>query len=404
MRSKTSLFTAALMAGVAALALTACNTVDDTWNKITGDDTPYAGDVPPQSAQQQPGALQDQNQQMAAQPGMMQPMQNGQMQNQQMTMQQPVQAPASMQPNMYAQQPMAQPGMMPMQQGGQMQPQPMQQAYQQPMNSPYAPNLAAVPPRPMASQLPSPQQVQMARADLGNDNRNATGYLRDPNGSAMPMAQSMPMQQSMQMAQNTMPPMPVQPSPIQSNASSMGIPAGMPLQTSATPNLNSPVGKVVQTGQVQVTQNPSPMMAPSYTGPSTMMTSSDQLLGLQQTAPGRYALAPVAPESPMGGFSLASSLVYPQGNEQVSMPQYQELRRVASQYTQQPGRIRVVSYGDAGSSQQALQHATTAAAYLVDLGVPANAIRVKVDTASATPAMGTPASKTDIFLETPANH
>jgi len=402
MRSKTSLLTTALMAGVAALALTACNTVDDTWNKITGDDTPYAGDVPPQSAQQQPGAMTDQNQQMAAQPAMMQPMQNGQMQNQQMTMQQPVQPPAAVQPNMYAQQPMAQPGMMPMQQS-QMQPMMQSQPMQQPMNSSYTPNLAAVPPRPMASQLPSSQQVQMARADLSNDNRNATGYLRDPNGSAMPMAQSMPMQQSMQMAQNTMPPMPVQPSPIQSNASSMGIPAGMPLQTSATPNLNSPVGKVVQTGQVQVTQTPSPMLAPSYTAPTTMMTSSDQLLGLQQTAPGRYALAPVAPESPMGGFSLASSLVYPQGNEQVSMPQYQELRRVASQYTQQPGRIRVVSYGDAAGSQQALQRATTAAAYLVDLGVPANAIRVKVDTASATPAMGTPASKTDIFLETPAN-
>jgi len=394
MRSKTSLFTATLMAGVAALALTACETVDNTWNKITGDDTPYAGDVPPQSAMQQPGTMQDQNQQMATQPGMMQPMPNDQMQNNQMAMQQPVPSPAAMQPNMYVQQPMAQPGMV------SVQPQPMQQAYQQPMNSPYTPSLAAVPPRPMASQLPSPQQVQMARADLGNDNRNATGYLRDPNA---PMTQAMPMQQPMQMAQNTMPPVPVQPSPIQSNASSMGIPAGVPLQTSATPNLNSPVGKVVQTGQVQVTQTPSPMLAPSYTAPATMMTSSDQLLGLQQTAPGRYALAPVQPESPMGGFSLASSLVYPLGNEQVSMSQYQELRRVASQYTQQPGRVRVVSYGDAAGGQQALQRATTAAAYLVDLGVPANAIRVKVDTASATPVTGMAPSKTDIFLETPTN-
>jgi outer membrane protein OmpA-like peptidoglycan-associated protein len=98
--------------------------------------------------------------------------------------------------------------------------------------------------------------------------------------------------------------------------------------------------------------------------------------------------------------------MYPQGSDQVSMPQYQQLRQVAGQYAQQPGRIRVVAYGDNNSG--ALQRATTAAAYLVDLGVPANAIRVKVDSAAPATAgvsqAGLPVSKTDIFLETPIAH
>ena len=77
------------------------------------------------------------------------------------------------------------------------------------------------------------------------------------------------------------------------------------------------------------------------------------------------------------------------------MQQYQQLKTVAGQYALQPGRVRVVSYGDANAKP--LQSATTTAAYLVDMGVPANAIRVKIDGA---PTMGQ--SKTDIFLETPA--
>lgn len=248
-----------------------------------------------------------------------------------------------------------------------MQPQ-MQQQAQMPMQQPvmpvtnYAPNLATVPARPTAAEMPNQQQVQMARADLNADNRRAMGYLRDPNGAAAPQMaqQSMPMQQPMAQQMPMM-------SPAVSNA---------PAQQSA---------------------------APQYTAPAAMMTNADQLMGLQQTAPGKYALAPVTAEAPLGGFALTSSLMYAPGNDQVSMPQYQELRRVAGQYAQQPGRVRVISYSDAQNSQQALQRATTAAAYLVDLGVPANAIRVKVDSSAVptSPASAPVPSKTDIFLETP---
>ena len=327
MKTKTSLFTTALMAGVCALALTACQSMSTAWNDVTGDDAPYAGNVQPpaQSGMQPPASQQASMQQPVIPASAMQPMQQPQMAAQQMPMQQPMmQQPQQVQAMMQSQPAMYQP----------------QQVV--PVAN-YTPNLASVPARPTPAEMPSAQQVQTARADLNAANRTATGYLRDPGtANGTPMAQMQPPQ--------------------------------APTQSSATPN---------------------------YTAPAAMMTNADQLMGLQATTPGHYALTPLAPESPLGGFSLASSLMYAPGNDQVSMPQYQELRRVAGQYAAQPGRVRVVSYADANNGQSALQRATTAAAYLVDLGVPANAIRVKVDSAAApSPAGYSAPSKTDIFLET----
>lgn len=327
MKSKKSLFTAALLAGVCVFALTACESMDSAWNNVTGDAAPYAGDV-----QQQP---QQQAQQM--QPQMQQPQMNMSPQQQAMYQPQPVQPiyPQAL-PPVYPQQ---QASMQPLQPTQTVIPPTAMQpiGYQQvPVQNNYQPNLASVPARPTANQLPNAQQVQTARAELTNDNRRAMGTLRDPHETAA-------------------------------------------MQTSTT------------TTYTQTTQPlpPQTASAPNYTA------GTGQLLGLQATAPGKYALTPLAPEAPLGGFALASSLQYAPGNDQVTMPQYQELRRVAGQYAVQPGRVRVVSYGDA-QNPQALQRATTAAAYLVDLGVPANAIRVKMDNSAGPQQM----SKTDIFLET----
>jgi outer membrane protein OmpA-like peptidoglycan-associated protein len=232
----------------------------------------------------------------------------------------------------------------------QMQPIPQPMYAQQPMMQPmpaYQPNLASVPARPDASLLPSAQQVQQARNELSNDNQMLTGYLRDPRGTQpMPVMQQQPMMAQQQMQQ--------------------------PMPQAMTPALGVP-------------QN----ITAAY---------QDKLMGLQPTATGQYALVPLAPEASLGGFSLASSLQYAPGNSQVTMPQYQQLKNVAGQYSQQPGRVRVVSYGNA-QDPQALQRATTAAAYLVDMGVPAQSIRVKIDGDAAPTGMAP--SKTDIFLETP---
>ncbi len=314
---KKNLIKAALLVSVCAVGLSACETMDSAWDDVTGESTPYAGDIQPQ---QQP---------MAMQQPMMAP-------NQQMVMQQPMMAqqpvvPASaMQPTMQYPQQMAQQPMM----------QPMQQQA-------YTPNLASVPARPDATQFPSKQQVQATRQQLVSDNGMLTGYLRDPRGNAVP--QPVASQGTQTYVQQASQPVPYTPAAVAQQASSM---------------------------------------------------IEGQLMGLQPTANGQYALTPLAPEAPLGGFSLASSLFFRSDVNNVSMPQYQQLKTVAGQYGLQPGRVRIVSYGDAQNSK-ALQNATTTAAYLVDMGVPANAIRVKID--DATPANATMGqSKTDIFLETPA--
>lgn len=346
---KTNLIKAALLATVCTVALSACETMDSAWNDVTGDDTPYAGDVQPQQqpmpamqpqmAQQQPmmQPMQPMAQQQPMQAQMMQPMAP-------MTAQQTVVPASAMQPTMqYPQQATAQP-----------MPQPVMQPYPQ---QAYAPNLASVPARPDASQLPSPQQVASTRQQLQYDNGMLTGYLRDPRGpqqTAMAQPQMQPMQQGTQTY------------------------VQQPMQTAATPMPYTPAAAAQQaSNQIE-----------------------GQLMGLQPTTTGQYALTPLAPEAPLGGFALASSLQFAPGSSQLSMPQYQQLKTVAGQYATQPGRVRIVSYGDAQNSK-ALQNATTTAAYLVDMGVPANAIRVKIDD-SASAAAPMAQSKTDIFLETPA--
>ncbi|HCM83935.1 MAG TPA: hypothetical protein PKW15_02395 [Alphaproteobacteria bacterium] len=317
-----NLIKATLLASVCAVGLSACETMDTAWDDVTGESTPYAGDIQPQ---QQP---------MMAPP--MQPMaqQQPMYQQQPMMAQQPVVPASAMQPTMQYPQQMAQQPMM------QQQMQPMQQQA-------YTPNLASVPPRPMASELPSQQQVQAARQELNSDNQMLTGYLRDPRGNTTATMQPAPMQQGT---------------------------------------------------QTYVQQSPASTMPPAAAAQQASNLIEGQLMGLQQTSGGQYALVPLAPEAPLGGFSLASSVYFRNDVNNISMPQYQQLKSVAGQYAMQPGRVRVVSYGDAQNSK-ALQSATTTAAYLVDMGVPANAIRVKIDGSAASSPMGQ--SKTDIFLETP---
>jgi outer membrane protein OmpA-like peptidoglycan-associated protein len=153
-------------------------------------------------------------------------------------------------------------------------------------------------------------------------------------------------------------------------------------------------------------QQPQPMMQPAMQpqmmqpmqqamAPVAAPQTDSKLMGLQPTATGQFALVPLAPEAPLGGFSMASSLAYGPGTNQLNMQQYQELQRLAAQYKMQPGRVRVVSYGNE-QDPQILGRATSTAAYLVDMGVPANAIRLKIE---ATAPVG-PQNKTDIFLET----
>lgn len=313
---KKNLVKTALLISVCAVGLSACETMDSAWNDVTGESTPYAGNIQPQQQPMPPMQPQmaGMQQQMPAYPA------------QPMMAQQPVVPAAAMQPTMQY---------------------PQQMAQQQPAQT-YAPNLASVPARPDASQLPSQYQVQATRQQLANDNGMLTGYLRDPSA---------------------------------------------PTQTAAAPAQQGTQTYVQQAG---TTAPPIPMQAAAAQQASNLIEG--QVLGLQPTATGQYALTPLAAEAPMGGFALASSLQFAPGTNQVSMPQYQQLKTVAGQYALQPGRVRVVSYGDAQNSK-ALQNATTTAAYLVDMGVPANAIRVKIDNSSAAPVGQ---SKTDIFLETPA--
>ena len=331
-----------LMVGVCTIALSACESVDSAWDDMTGDGTPYAGDLQPQTQPQQMAMMQPP--QMMAQP-MMQPMAQPMpimQQPQIMAADQSVIPQSALQPQM-----MAQPQMQPMQ----MQQQPMMaMAQQQPPILPISaasmqPNLANVPARPDASMLPTPQQVADARSELSQDNQMLTGVLRDPRAPQAPMAASQPQMQ--QPGMMTMAPMQPQST----------LPMGIPQQ-----------------------------VADSHQG---------KLMGLKATAPGRYTLVPMAPDNAMGSFALASSITAPQGSSQVTMPQYQELQRVAGQYNKMPGKVRVVTYSDPQNEPMAVQRASVAAAYLVDMGIPADAIRVKVEP-SAAPS---PIAKTDIFLQ-----
>lgn len=320
---KKNVIKAALLASVCAVGLSACETMDSAWNDVTGESTPYAGDIQPQQQAMPP-----------MQPAMM---------PQPMMAQQPVVPATAMQPTMqYPQQAQMQPP------GTMMPAAPMAQPMQ-----PYTPNLASVPARPDASQLPAPQQVAGTRQQLQYDNGMLTGYLRDPRA---------------------------------------------PQQVATAPVMPQQMG--TQTYVQQTTTTTQTTMAPAAAAQQASSMLEGQLMGLQPTAGGQYALTPLPTEAPLGGFALASSIQFTPGSNQINMQQYQQLKTVAGQYALQPGRVRVVSYGDAQTSK-ALQNATTTAAYLVDMGVPANAIRVKIDDSATSPAaMGQ--SKTDIFLETPA--
>ncbi len=218
-----------------------------------------------------------------------------------------------------------------------------------------APNLADVPPRPTAAELPSPTEVQATRQTLAANNAAANGgFMSSLSTPSMPSAQP----------------------------AASGTAAANTSHTLRDPH--APATATVMAATTQTT---------------TVAQQSDiggQLLGLQPTAGGQFQLISIPPEATVGTFNLLTSVVQVNGAP-LTMPQYQNLQNVASSYKTNPGRVRVVGYGD---QAMGLQQATTIAAYLVDLGVEPKSIRLKVDPAIGLNAPTDPnAKKIDVFLE-----
>lgn len=248
----------------------------------------------------------------------------------------------------------------------------------------YTGNLASVPPRPSAAELPSPADVQAARAELRTDNQQLANTLRDPYAGLNTVPDPL--------AQKTVIPPQQQPSSVRALTEPVRAPAPPVPMPAPAPVMPQPIVAAPM-------QAPQPMVQPAPM--PTEQNVGGRLMGLQSTGPGKYALVQLPPETGIGSFAMAASIV-PGSNNQITNSQYQDLRRVAGQYVNQKGRVRLVAYGSDPQSQDALRRVTTVAAYLVDLGVPANAIRLRIDPVVGNLPPTSPAGmKTDVFLEVP---
>ena len=253
------------------------------------------------------------------------------------------------------------------------------------------PNLASVPPRPQASELPSAADVNSTRQDLTADNQALQHTLKDPNDSLVnlvkvqdPAPTTTP--EDVQVIAASTPVVPVSPPPVQYAPPTMIPPAVVPVAATVSVPSSSP-------------STPVPAIAKAPT--PTDQNVSGVMLGLQPAGPGKYSLVQLQPEGGIGSFAMAGSVV-PNQASQLDVAQYQILRRVASQYATQKGRIRLASYSNDPKSQDALKRATTVAAYLIDLGVPATAVRMRIDPTGDMLNNSPAALRTDIFLEVPA--
>jgi hypothetical protein len=254
-----------------------------------------------------------------------------------------------------------------------------------PVTNAYTGNLASVPPRPAASELPTAEQVVAARQELVADNQKLTSTLKDPNAAMTP-----PVYQPV-----ATPVIPPAPQPIQQPAA-YAPPVPQPM-TTPQPMYAPPV--VAQ----PLVQQPAVYAPPAVPPPApTDQNVSGRMLGLQSSGPGKYSLVQLQPDTGIGSFAMVASIATTPPANQINIVQYQDLRRVAAQYDTQKGRVRLVAYSKDPQSQEALQRATTVAAYLIDLGVPATSIRLRIDPAPADATQALEAArKTDIFLETP---